>query len=102
MGWVVKGTPRPLYPREIHPVPIVLEAGWAPGPVWTGAKNLAPTGSFFLNSLLLSLYFICTYLLVLIFVALAFCPYSTTHTTQTSMPSAGFEPVISAGERTQT
>ena len=25
-------------------VPIVQEAGWAPGPVWTGAKNLAPTG----------------------------------------------------------
>jgi hypothetical protein len=26
------------------PVPIVQEAGWAPGPVWTGAENLAPTG----------------------------------------------------------
>ena len=25
-------------------VPIVLEAGWAPGPVWTCAENLAPTG----------------------------------------------------------
>jgi hypothetical protein len=25
------------------PVPIVQEAGWAPGPVWTGAENLAPT-----------------------------------------------------------
>ena len=25
-------------------VPIVQEAGWAPGPVWTGAENLAPTG----------------------------------------------------------
>jgi hypothetical protein len=24
--------------------PIVQEAGWAPGPVWTCAKNLAPTG----------------------------------------------------------
>jgi len=23
---------------------IVQEAGWAPGPVWTGAENLAPTG----------------------------------------------------------
>ena len=23
--------------------PIVLEAGWAPGPVWTGAENFAPT-----------------------------------------------------------
>ena len=26
------------------PVPIVQKAGWAPGPVWTGAENLAPTG----------------------------------------------------------
>jgi hypothetical protein len=26
------------------PVPIVQEAGWAPGPVWMCAKNLAPTG----------------------------------------------------------
>ena len=23
-----------------YPVPIVQEAGWAPGPVWTGAENL--------------------------------------------------------------
>jgi hypothetical protein len=26
------------------PVPIVQEAGWAPGPVCTGAENLAPPG----------------------------------------------------------
>jgi hypothetical protein len=26
------------------PVPIVQEAGWAPGLIWTCAKNLAPTG----------------------------------------------------------
>jgi hypothetical protein len=26
------------------PVPIVQEAGWASGPVWTGAENLASTG----------------------------------------------------------
>jgi hypothetical protein len=25
-------------------VPIVQEAGWAPGLVWIGAENLAPTG----------------------------------------------------------
>ena len=30
--------------RPLPPVPIVQEARWAPGPVWTGAKNLAPTG----------------------------------------------------------
>ena len=28
------------------PVPIVQEAGWAPGPVWTGAENLAPSPEF--------------------------------------------------------
>ena len=27
------------------PVPIVQEAGWAPGPVWIGAENLASTGT---------------------------------------------------------
>ena len=27
-----------------EPVPIVQEAGWTPGPVWTSAENLAPTG----------------------------------------------------------
>jgi hypothetical protein len=26
------------------PVPIVQDAGWAPGPVWIGAENLVPTG----------------------------------------------------------
>jgi len=26
------------------PVPTVQEPGWAPGPVWTGAENLASTG----------------------------------------------------------
>ena len=41
--WVVNVKPRPFYPLEIDPVPIVLEAGWAPGPVWTGAENHAPT-----------------------------------------------------------
>jgi len=42
-GWVVKTTPRPLYPRQSDPVHIVQEAGWRPGPVWTGAEDLATT-----------------------------------------------------------
>ena len=29
-----------------EPVPIVQEAGWAPGPVWTGAENLARPPGF--------------------------------------------------------
>jgi len=33
-------TPAAL-PRERDPVPIVQEAGWVPGPVWTGGENLA-------------------------------------------------------------
>ena len=41
---VVNATPRPLYPRERDSALIVQEAGWAPGPVWTGAENLAPIG----------------------------------------------------------
>jgi hypothetical protein len=41
-GW---STPRlgRLIPWK-DPAPNVQDAGWAPGPVWTGAENLAPTG----------------------------------------------------------
>ena len=31
-------------PPGKDPVPILQEAGWASGPGWTGAENLAPTG----------------------------------------------------------
>jgi hypothetical protein len=34
--------PRPPYPRERDLVPTVQKAGWAPGPAWTYAENLAP------------------------------------------------------------
>ena len=43
-GWGVSVTLRPLFTPGKDPVPIVQEAGWAPGPVWTGAENLAPIG----------------------------------------------------------
>ena len=43
-GWGVSVTLRPLFTPWKDAVPIVQEAGWAPGPVWTGAENLAPTG----------------------------------------------------------
>ena len=33
--------PAAFTPGE-DPVPIVQEAAWAPGPVWTGAESLAP------------------------------------------------------------
>jgi len=36
--------PWPLFTPRKYPVPIVQEAEWAPGPVWTGAQNIAPTG----------------------------------------------------------
>jgi len=40
-GW---STPRPgRFTLKKYPVPIVLEVAWAPGAVWTGAENLAPT-----------------------------------------------------------
>ena len=41
---MVNATPRPLYPRERDPVPIVQDAGWAPRPVGMDAENLARTG----------------------------------------------------------
>jgi hypothetical protein len=43
-GWGFSVTPRQHSTPRKDPVPIVQEAGWAPGPVWTGAENLVPTG----------------------------------------------------------
>ena len=38
-GWVVSNTPRPHFTPGKDPVPILQEAGWAPGLVWTGGKS---------------------------------------------------------------
>jgi hypothetical protein len=38
-GWVVSSTPRPHFTPGEDQVPILHEAGWAPGPVWTGGKS---------------------------------------------------------------
>jgi hypothetical protein len=48
-GWVVNAMPRPLFSRgkKKAPIPIVEEAVYAPGPIWTGMKKrkyFAPTG----------------------------------------------------------
>jgi len=43
-GWGVSVTSRPLFISRKDPVPIVREAGWGPGPVWTSVENLSPTG----------------------------------------------------------
>ena len=42
-GWVSAPRPGRFTPSK-DPVPIVQEAGWAPGPFWSGAENLAFTG----------------------------------------------------------
>ena len=44
MEWVDKATLRLLYPRERDTLPIVQEARWAVGPVWTDVEKLAATG----------------------------------------------------------
>jgi len=44
VGWVFNATPRPTYPSETDPVPILQEAFLAPELVCKGAENLAPTG----------------------------------------------------------
>ena len=36
---MVSSTPRPHFTPRKDPVPILHEAGWAPGPVWTGRKS---------------------------------------------------------------
>ena len=38
-GSVVSSTPRPHFTPGKDPVPILQEAGWAPGPVWAGGKS---------------------------------------------------------------
>jgi len=38
-GWVVSSTPRPHFTPGKDPVPILQEAEWATGPVWTGGKS---------------------------------------------------------------
>ena len=38
-GLVLSSTPRPLFTPGKDPVPIVQQAEWAPGPVWTGGKS---------------------------------------------------------------
>ena len=41
-GW---STPRPgCFSPGKDSVPILEQVGWAPGPVWRSAENLAPTG----------------------------------------------------------
>jgi hypothetical protein len=44
-GWGVSVTPRLHLTLGEDPVPIVQDVGWASGPVWTGAENLALTGN---------------------------------------------------------
>ena len=39
-------TPRPLFTPGKDPVPIVQEAGWVPGQVWTGAEKSHPPPGF--------------------------------------------------------
>ena len=43
-GWRVSVTPRPLFTPGKDSIPILQEAGWAPGPVWTGAEKVASNG----------------------------------------------------------
>ena len=42
--WVVNAIPWPLCRRKAELLPTAQEAEWSPGPVWTVAENLAPTG----------------------------------------------------------
>ena len=41
---VVTDTSQTLYCRGSAPLPIVQEAEWTSGPVWTGTENLSLTG----------------------------------------------------------
>ena len=43
---MISVTPRPQFAPRKGPAPIVQEAGWAPGPVWTGAEKISPPTGF--------------------------------------------------------
>ena len=45
--WVVKCIPRPPHPRKRDPIPIVQEAGWAPGPI---LRKISPPRGFHLRT----------------------------------------------------
>ena len=38
-GWAVSSTPQLRFTPGKDPLPILQEAGWAPGPVWMGGKS---------------------------------------------------------------
>ena len=38
-GWMFSSTPRPHFTPGKDPVPFLQEAGWGPGPVWTGRNS---------------------------------------------------------------
>lgn len=89
---MVKATPQPLYPRERDPVSIVLEVGGRMG-LRTGLEGCEkphPPRNYFLCVLSVLLCPDCR--------GFAFYAYCTT---QTSLPPARFEHVISASERSQ-
>jgi len=46
---MVNTMPQLLYPQGQDPVPIVQEAGWTTGTVWTQVQNLNPTRIWFLD-----------------------------------------------------
>ena len=54
-GWVVSSTPRPQFTPGKDPVPILQEAGWAPGPVWTGGIS-RPHRDFILSCVSIGCY----------------------------------------------
>jgi hypothetical protein len=89
---VIKLTSRPK--RRKNPVSIGAYRNLSGG--FGEHKNLVTLPEFFLSLCTISV------LLVPIVLAIAFCPYCTTHTTQTSMPPEGFEPAIPTSDRPQT
>ena len=56
-GWVVSSTPRPHFTPWKDPVPILQEAGWSPGPVWTGGKSRPHRDFIFVRIWLYSVFY---------------------------------------------
>jgi hypothetical protein len=68
LEWAGWSEPRPgRFTPGKEPVPNAQEVGWDPGPVWTCAKILVPTGTFFFNFDLYYINYVLTLLILVLY-----------------------------------
>jgi len=80
-GWVVSSTPWPHFTPGKDPVPILQEAVWGPGPIWTGEKprtrTVQPVVSRYTDWATWPIYI---YIYIYIYMCVCVCVYTHIHT----------------------